>query len=137
MIETHREALIQAPVESVWRLHTDITAWPVWNSSIDRVAPTSTLAVGTSFRWLTHGLDVTSTVTALTPGRHITWQGPTAGIHGVHRWTFTPVGNATLARSADTWSGPPVDADPHGLRSVLSQSLASWLADLKQTAERG
>ncbi|MFT2015666.1 SRPBCC family protein [Streptomyces sp. 796.1] len=135
MIRGQRELLIHAPVERVWRLHTDVAAWPVWNSGIDRVAPTGTLTVGSSFRWRSHGLAVSSTVIALTPGRHITWESPAAGIHEVHRWTFTAIGDNTLARTEETWSGPRVDADPYGLRAELTQSLTVWLRDLKRTTE--
>ncbi|TQK45132.1 polyketide cyclase/dehydrase/lipid transport protein [Streptomyces sp. SLBN-118] len=138
MINTRHEITIAAPVESVWRLHTDIAAWPSWNSGIDLAALEGELKVGASFRWLTHGLDITSTVTELEPCLSIAWGGPAAGIDGTHRWTFQPCGGGTETRvvTEESWAGAPVDADPAGMLAALEQSLVAWLEELKRTAEQ-
>ncbi|MFI1397504.1 SRPBCC family protein [Streptomyces sp. NPDC020681] len=137
MMTTRHEIRIAAPVETVWRLHTDIAAWPTWNSGIDMAVLDGELKVGASFRWLTHGLDITSTVAALEPYKHIAWGGPAAGIDGVHHWTFERCGDGeTLVVTEESWAGPPVDADPDGLLAALDQSLVAWLQDLKSTGEK-
>ncbi|MGW7369543.1 SRPBCC family protein [Streptomyces sp. NPDC054841] len=136
MIATRHEITIDAPVETVWHLHTDINAWPTWNTGIDTAELSGEPAVGASFRWLTHGLDITSTVMAVEPNRLIVWGGPTAGIDGIHRWTLEPrEGGGTLVVTEESWAGPPVDADPEGMLTALDQSLVAWLRDLKRTAE--
>ncbi|WP_203227457.1 SRPBCC family protein, partial [Streptomyces aurantiacus] len=33
---TRHEITVAAPVEDVWRLHTDIAAWPLFNSGVER-----------------------------------------------------------------------------------------------------
>ncbi|MFE7774704.1 SRPBCC family protein [Streptomyces sp. NPDC057445] len=136
MITTRHEITIGAPMETVWRLHTDINAWPDWNTGIDTAELSGELEAGASFRWLTHGLDITSTVTALEPGRHIAWGGPASGIDGVHRWTLEPrEDGGTLVVTQESWSGAPVDADPEGMLAALDGSLVAWLRDLKRAAE--
>ena len=30
----HHEVDLQAPLDTVWRLHTDINAWPTWQTDI-------------------------------------------------------------------------------------------------------
>ncbi|WP_405598847.1 SRPBCC family protein [Streptomyces sp. NBC_01410] len=138
MITTRHEITIAAPVETVWQLHTDVAAWPTWNSGIDLAALDGELKVGASFRWLTHGLDITSTVTDMEPGRFVAWGGPAAGIDGVHRWTFEPYGDCrTRVVTEESWAGAPVDADPAGMLAALEQSLVAWLDELKRTAEQG
>ncbi|MCI4085447.1 SRPBCC family protein [Streptomyces sp. MMS21 TC-5] len=65
------ETTVHAPLQTVWDLHTDIAAWAEWNTDVDRVEYAGPLAPGTAFRWLTHGLDITSTVHQVVPGERI------------------------------------------------------------------
>ncbi|MGW6982220.1 SRPBCC family protein [Streptomyces sp. NPDC054932] len=128
--------VIDAPLARVWELHTDIGAWPAWNPDVDRAEPDGPPAVGSSFRWHTHGLDITSTVHELVPGRRIVWGGPAAGITGVHVWTFEETGAGVTVRTEESWSGAPVDAAAGDLRKALTASLESWLVHLKSRAEQ-
>ncbi|MFD8415044.1 MULTISPECIES: SRPBCC family protein [unclassified Streptomyces] len=130
------DTTVRAPLARLWDLHTDIAAWPDWNPDITRAEPTGPLAVGAVFRWHTHGLDITSTVLELVPGRRIVWGGPAHGIDGIHVWTFEETADATVTvRTEESWSGAPVDAEPEALGQALRQSLERWLAALKSTAE--
>lgn len=136
MITTRHEIAVDAPAETVWRVHTDIDAWPGWNSGIDRAELSGELRVGAAFRWLTHGMDITSRVSALEPYRYIAWGGPTSGIDGIHRWALeTREDGGTLVVTEESWSGAPVDADPEGMLAALDGSLVAWLQDLKAAAE--
>ncbi|MGV9305574.1 SRPBCC family protein [Nonomuraea sp. NPDC003727] len=131
------QTLVRAPLDHVWRLHTDIDAWPTWNTGIDTAALRQELAVGAVFDWETHGLGISSTVAELVPRRRIVWGGPAHGIDGVHVWTFEPVDGGVLVRTRESWAGAPVEADPEGMRAALDASIRAWLADLKRTAELG
>jgi|GEM_PF-1696256 len=134
-VVVRREIRIQAPVDLVWRLHTDVARWPSWQPDVEAVQVDGPLVPGASFRWRTHGLDVTSTVYAVdAPGR-ILWGGPAQGITGVHEWTFTAEGGATVVRTAESWEGDPVRADAENLRAALDASLGSWLERLRDVAE--
>ncbi|MGW7104295.1 SRPBCC family protein [Streptomyces sp. NPDC054838] len=128
--------VIEAPLERVWALHTDIGAWAVWNADIDRAELDGPLLPGTSFRWKTHGLDITSTVREIIPGERIVWGGPADGIEGIHVWTFERTGDHVTVRTEESWSGAPVDAAAEQLGQALRQSLTAWLASLKAAAER-
>lgn len=129
-------ATINAPLAEVWALHTDIDAWAEWNPDIDRVEFTGPLVPGAGFRWQTHGLDITSTVQQVLPGRRIVWGGPAHGIEGVHVWTFAEQDGVVTVHTEESWSGAPVEAQPAQLRQALEQSLTSWLQLLKTTAEQ-
>ncbi|NHT18485.1 SRPBCC family protein [Cellulomonas sp. IC4_254] len=134
-VVVRREIRIQAPVDLVWRLHTDVAGWPSWQRDVEAVEADGPLAPGSSFRWRTHGLDVTSTVYAVDAPRRILWGGPAQGITGVHEWTFTAEGGATVVRTAESWEGDPVRADAENLRAALDASLGSWLEHLRVAAE--
>ncbi|MEV7723658.1 SRPBCC family protein [Streptomyces sp. NPDC087917] len=128
--------VIDAPLATVWELHTDIAAWPTWNPDVDRAEADGPLLPGGSFRWRTHGLDITSTVLDLVPGRRIVWGGPASGIAGVHVWAFEPNGDRTTVRTEESWSGAPVEAAPTELGKSLHDSLVGRLGHLKSRAEQ-
>ncbi|MFB4317768.1 MFS transporter [Actinomadura sp. 21ATH] len=127
---------IDAPLERVWALHTGIDAWPAWNGDIDSAVSDGPVEPGGSFRWTTHGLDITSTVYEVVPGERIVWGGPAGGIDGVHVWTFAADGDRVTVRTEESWAGAPVDAAAEQLGQALRQSLESWLAALKDRAEQ-
>ncbi|MFD7229718.1 SRPBCC family protein [Streptomyces sp. NPDC059881] len=127
---------IDAPLDTVWALHTDIGSWALWNTDVERVAFDGPLAPGATFQWLTHGLEITSTVHQVVPGERIVWGGPAHGIDGVHVWTFEEDGGVVTVRTEESWSGAPVEAEPVALEQALRQSLESWLHLLRTEAER-
>lgn len=99
-------------------------------------SPRAPLTVGSVFRWQTAGLDMTSTVEEVDPPRRIVWGGPAQGIIAVHVWTFDERGDGVLVRTAESWEGDPVTAQPETLQPALDGSLRAWLENLKHEAER-
>ncbi|MGZ9928933.1 SRPBCC family protein [Streptomyces sp. NC-S4] len=128
--------LIDAPLATVWELHTDVAAWPSWNTDIERTEVDGPLLPGRSFRWLTHGLDITSTVREVDPGKRIVWGGTVQGITGIHVWAFEQSEAGVVVRTEESWSGAPVDAETEALGKALHDSLVGWLSHLKNRAER-
>ncbi|QIY94789.1 SRPBCC family protein [Streptomyces sp. S1D4-11] len=127
---------IDAPLERVWTLHTDIDAWPSWNADVDQAKLDGPLLPGNSFSWKTHGLDITSTVREIVPGERLVWGGPAGGIEGVHVWTFEQTGRQVTVHTEESWSGAPVDVAATELGQALHESLTTWLAALKARAEQ-
>ncbi|MER6314185.1 SRPBCC family protein [Streptomyces sp. NPDC001581] len=128
--------VIDAPLERIWALHTDIDAWPSWNAHVDQAELDGPLLPGNSFCWKTHGLDITSTIREIVPGERLVWGGPANGIEGIHVWTFEQTGSQVTVRTEESWSGAPVDAAPAELGQALHDSLTAWLAALKARAEQ-
>ncbi|KOU21724.1 SRPBCC family protein [Streptomyces sp. WM6368] len=128
--------VIDASPATVWELHADIDDWAAWNDGVDRARLNGPLEVGSSFTWLTHGLEITSTVLELVPGQRIVWGGTVDGIVGIHVWTFEESGAGVTVRTEESWSGDPVDAAVDELTAALRASLQSWLDGLKARAEQ-
>ena len=135
-IVVRRTIRINAPIDRLWRLHTDIDGWTQWQSDIDSAHTDGPIGVGSTFHWSTAGLSIASTVYALHAPRRILWGGPAHGITGIHQWTFTPDGDATVVHTEESWDGEPVRADRANLRDALDASLASWLEHLRKAAEQ-
>ncbi|MEV5148212.1 SRPBCC family protein [Streptomyces sp. NPDC052727] len=128
--------VIDAPVERVWALHTDVDSWAEWNADVDQAVLNGPLLPGNSFHWKTHGLDITSTIREIVPGERIVWGGPANGIEGVHVWTFEQSGGQVTVSTEESWSGAVVEAAAAELGQALHDSLTAWLAALKQRAEQ-
>jgi len=44
-------------------------------------------------------------------------------------------GASVLVRTAESWEGDPVTAQPEALQAALDESLRAWLENLKRKAE--
>ena len=126
---------IAAPRDAVWRLHTDINAWPTWQKDITDAALEPPLAAGASFSWATYGMSITSTVYAIDEGSRILWGGTANGITGIHEWTFADTPTGVHVTTTESFAGEPVATDVANMQALLDQSLRSWLEQLKATAE--
>ena len=132
---SRHSTVIYAPIEVLWRLHTDVDAWPAWQPDIERARLDGPFAPGSAFSWHTSGLDIESTIYRVEPERRTLWGGPAHGIVGVHEWTFAPAEGGTRVETAESWSGEPVEADVEAMQAALDGSLVAWLGHLAAAAE--
>jgi uncharacterized protein YndB with AHSA1/START domain len=132
---TRDEILIDAPLGTVWSLHTDISSWSEWLPDIDASTIEEPLEIGTVFHWQTYGLSIESTIQEIDPARRIVWSGTAQGIMAIHVWTMTPSENGVLVRTEESWDGDPVRAQPEEMQQALDSSLRAWLQSLKHKAE--
>ena len=84
---------IAAPIETVWAVYTDVTAWPEWTASVTSVEllGTGPLTIGSRVRIKQPRLPrVTWTVTELEPGRSWIWSNDSPGAHTRAGHELTP-----------------------------------------------
>ena len=134
-VVSRHSRLITAPLDVVWRLHTDVEAWPTWQPAIDETCLTGPFAPGATFTWRTYNLTITSTVYRVEPRHRTLWGGPSEGITGIHAWASTPTDRGVRVETEESWSGVPVLADPAGLQNALDASLTAWLDHLASAAQ--
>jgi uncharacterized protein YndB with AHSA1/START domain len=132
---SRHEIMINAPVETVWRIHTDVSSWSDWNPDIVKSEISGPIAVGTVFHWKTAGLEIPSRIGEVVPLRKIAWSGETGGILGVHVWTFSSRPGGTTVRTEESWEGRSLPSQVQDLQRQLDASLISWLSHLKNRAE--
>ncbi|MFE3257644.1 SRPBCC family protein [Nocardia sp. NPDC059091] len=152
-IHYRTEALIKAPLDTIWNLQTDVEGWPSWRQPVTsmRHLDAGRLQPGSQFRWTTPApatattpattLTITSTVQQVQAGRCIRWSGPAVGDGvsidgGIHVWTFTPVDGGVLVRTEENWNGAQVETDVPTSTQFLGAGLEAWLANLRTAAER-
>jgi uncharacterized protein YndB with AHSA1/START domain len=132
---SRHEITIAAPIQTIWDIQTDVNGWPSWQPDVDGATAEGPLAPGSVFRWQTAGLDITSTVEEVDAPHRIVWGGPAQGIVAVHVWTFEERDAHVLVRTAESWQGEPIAAQPEAMQAALDGSLRAWLENLKRTAE--
>jgi len=126
---------IEAPLDTVWRLHVDVNAWPIWQTDITAAHIDGALEPGVSFDWTSYGFTVTSTVYDVTERARVLWGGTSGGITGVHEWLFNETPDGVNVITSESFAGEPVDADAPGMQTLLDASLVAWLGHLKTAAE--
>ena len=134
-IVARHEIAINAPLETVWQIQTEIGTWPDWNPDIVKAELTGPLAVGTVFRWETAGLAISSTLGEVVPLKKLAWSGKAGDILGVHVWTFSWNAEGTHVRTEESWEGASLPAQTEDIQSALDASLVRWLSSLKTRAE--
>ena len=132
---TRDEILIKASLTKVWNMFINIKHWPRWNKDISDASAPPTLAVGKSFRWSTAGMNITSTIGELVPEQRIGWSGTVQGILGIHVWSFLPVKEGVLVKTAESLEGEPVLSQKQNLQPALDKSIRFWLQSLKAAVE--
>ena len=126
---------IEAPLETVWRFHTDVNAWPTWQTDITDAHIDGAFEPGMSFVWKSYGFSVSSTVYELAERSRVLWGGTADGISGIHEWLFSDTPSGVHVTATESCAGEPAEADAPGLQTLLDASLVAWLGYLKVAAE--
>jgi uncharacterized protein YndB with AHSA1/START domain len=144
------QVLINAPLELVWRIQTDVSAWPTWRPEVTQARADGPLAVGSVFYWEEGdgplavgsvfyweegGLQIVSTIGELDAPHRVAWTGPAQGIEAVHVWELTSTAAGVLVHTEESWRGEPVQARATQLQPLLDHALRTWLGHLKAHSE--
>jgi hypothetical protein len=132
-IRDRQHIVINAPVEKVWAVLTDIPCWPLWNKQIKR-ATSDGLEVGSLFIWKSGNTTIQSTIQQCNPPHELTWTGKAMWLKAIHTWKLDPAGeHQTIVTVEESFEGflSPVFMSPSRLHSTLRY----WLSALKQQAE--
>jgi len=128
---------IDAPVEVVWAVFTDVERWPTWTRSVTSVELIDgPMRLGAKARIRQPQLPtVVWTVTDWNPGRSWSWTatGPGARTQASH--VLTASGAGTIAEQSIVSSGPIGRLLAFVWRSLTRRYLAMEAAGLKQRCE--
>lgn len=142
-IEVNREApvvesagaLINAPVETVWRILSDLENWPTWNKGVSKIGVSGPVTAGTSFQWVASGARLSSRLEEVIPLRRIAWTGRMFGIRAVHVWELEAINGETRVRTEESFEGPIARLFRCSMKKVLAKTLSRGIASLKAAAE--
>jgi len=131
-IRDKQSTIVNARIETVWSVLTDISTWPVWNQDITAVSEKQ-ITEGLHFNWSMSSVSCQATIQKVQFERLISWTGVEGGKKIIQVWKLTPSdGNQTIITC---------EKSIEGFRSLfyspqkLHSTLLNWLARLKQCAE--
>lgn len=104
-LSARKEIIIEASIEKVWNIQTDIEGWQKWQPDISAARLDSTISEGSGFHWKAKGLDIVSRFHTVEPQRQIGWTGVSLGMFAIHNWTFEPQGSRTRVVTEESLSG--------------------------------
>jgi uncharacterized membrane protein len=129
---------IDAPVDIVWDVFSDVERWHTWTASITSVELLDgELRVGARAKVRQPRLPtVVWTVTALEPGRSWTWEATGPGAHTVATHVLRPVGDSTVAEMSISNGGVVGRLLGRVWRSLTARYMGLEAAGLKQRSEQ-
>ena len=133
---TRQEREMAAAPERVFDLLVDVAGWPRWQSAVTRVDATGPLAEGSTFRWRSGGVGITSTVEQLQRPRSVGWRGTAIGTRAVHVWHLEPTASGgTRVTTEESMSGWLPRLLPGMVRRTLDRGVRETLDALAEEAE--
>jgi uncharacterized membrane protein len=133
---TKKSIQINAPVEKVWKVFSDVDHWDSWQKEIENPKINGEFKAGTTFNWKSNGLTITSTLQTVDVNKMVGWSGPAFGAFAIHTWYFTEQNGQTTIRVEESMEGWLVSLLKNKFQSGLDTSIDSWLHSLKQEAEK-
>ena len=140
-IEVRNEAVINAPVDRVWDVLTDLERWPSWYRACRwiRVESPSSGAQPLTFRWKAHPVELRSTVVRSDRPRAFAITADAFGLHADRTFTLrsTPDGLGTVVVSHETQVGPVAWLGRAYLAPRLQRANQAMFDDLARAVTRG
>jgi len=133
-VKASYEVLIEAPVERVWGLLSDVPGWGNWYPDVHDVRLDSGVEADARFDWRNGKARIRSRFAVVDAEREIAWTGVSSGAKAVHRHVLEPAGpGVTRVFSEESMAGPLLVLFFDGAK--LQAGMEEWLATLKTAAE--
>lgn len=128
--------LVHAPVGTVWKVLTDIDAWPGWQQAVIAAKLEGPAEEGSVFRWKAGGLRFTSRIHTAEAMTRFGWTGRTIGASAIHNWRFEPRDGGTVVLVEESLQGFFPTLFRPTFQRQLEAGIRTSLAELKQAAEQ-
>ena len=127
---------IDAPVDSVWEILTNINNWPAWQKDVSKAVVHGEIKKGTKFDWKAGGISFKSEIHTSVPESMFGWTGITPGASAIHNWFFESKGNGTVVRVEESLQGVLPRLFPRYFGKNLDSGVVKNLKELKTAAEK-
>jgi len=127
---------IDAPLQKVWDLQTDINNWRKWQKTVSFARLQGKLEKGTVFTWKAMGVNIRSLLWDVIPHQAIGWTGKSFGMHVVHIFRFEKRGDKTHVTMEESFAGWLPRFMRIFMPTFFERSMVKALQNLKETAEK-
>ena len=135
-VSANAEIFIQASLDRVWLIQTNISKWKSWNSDIESMNVVGDVGLGTTFKWEAGGVNIESKIIEFIPKQKIAWEGKAFGISAYHIWSFSEEDAKVRVYTEERFSGTLAWLLPGTMRNQISKALNHGVLVLKQEAEK-
>jgi len=134
-VKSKSQIEINAPVDSVWNILTDIHKWTNWQKAVSETAVHGKIMEGTQFDWKAGGLSFKSRIHTSVPKSMFGWTGRTLGTAAVHNWFFEARDNKTWVKVEESLQGVLPRLFSGYFQRNLDTGVIRNLEELKAAAE--
>jgi hypothetical protein len=135
-VKCSKTITIDASIEKVWSVMTDINNWPNWQKDISKSKLNGALQPNATFDWKTGGVKIHSTIHTINPCKEFGWTGKVLGLFAIHNWALTETNGKTNVSVDESMEGFLTKIFKGSLNKSLEKGMLNWLVLLKQTCEK-
>ena len=136
IVKISKEIEINAPIETVWKIQTNIDSWPDWQHQISDARLLGALELKSIFIWKSGGFKLTSSIEKVVVNSFLGWTGKGLGASAIHIWEFISLENGnTMVRTNESLDGWLVKLLKGTMEKKTNESLDVWLNALKKESE--
>ena len=128
-VRDRQSAIINAHIDKVWELLTDVNAWPSWCEEIK----SAECDKGADFDWTVRHTHFVSQFQTVQEPTLLTWVGKSKFVKAIFVWNLEASDEQTIVTVEESIEGFIIPIFNN--HSKLHGILIDWLAALKQTAE--
>ena len=133
-IKASGEIEINAPVDQVWEVLIDLSAWPRFDPNFSDVKLASTIAVGARASFKIRGFPIQGTFAVVRPNHELTWVGKSLWTKAIDRHVVeTKSNNVTRLYIEESLSGVFVPLMFSSTRLLMQHQ--EWLKAMKAFIE--
>jgi len=132
-IRDRQSVIVNATVQRVWDVLTNINEWPKWNSEI-KVAVCDKVELDAEFEWSLKGTHLHSHFQLVEEPNLLAWTGKSKMIKAIHVWNLEAADDQTIVTVEESIEGFLLPI--FNRQSKLHDNLVHWIAALKEEAER-
>ncbi|UJH91208.1 SRPBCC family protein [Antarcticibacterium sp. 1MA-6-2] len=131
-----QQIFIDAPVEVVWEVLTEINSWPEWQEKVQKAELTGKVEEGAKFEYRSGGINFKSQIHTYDPYTSFGWTGKTMGASAVHNWNFMEEKEGTVVSVEESIEGLYPSLLKKKFRNELQAGMEMNLQELKKESEK-
>lgn len=135
-VKCSKSIAINASVEKVWQVITNINSWATWQTDISKPKLKGELKPQSTFDWKTGGAKIHSTLHMVEPNKYFGWTGKTFGMYAIHNWSLQEVNGVTTVSVDESLEGFLTHLFKKSFNKNLEKGMIKWLELLKNECEK-
>lgn len=127
-IKDRQSIIINAPIQRVWDILTNVNKWPKWYPEITS-ASCEKVETGASFEWTLKSTHLKSNFQLVEEPTLLAWTGKSKMVNTIHVWNLEAVDNQTIVTAEKSIEGFLIPV--FNRQSKVHDDLMAWIEALR------